>query len=267
MNPRDPKTMERMEELVRGHGLKVLKQFERVIRQHETLDQTLTIVEKDEGFNPRYKTHTIVRESKIRDTTYDGALASLLKNRDRGRTTLEVVDRCLWVYVDERPDVNSADRVKSFSAAVFERMPHIRTWTAERYGPDLLQPVFTLDENLHYAAAIPIVFREFDPEMVRDVLIGRLMRRVLLYLDWVEYGRMLLEDFGVTLTWSTEKAARAERTKRHSSRVTIIGGRIPTITLPNGRYIRGQSKVDRVHFEGILPSVVAAQYAEMLRQE
>jgi hypothetical protein len=47
----------------------------------------------------------------------------------------------------------------------------------------------------------------------------------------------------------------------------IVGGRIPIISLPNGSSMTGHSKVSRIYFDGILPSVIAAQYVEMLHAQ
>ena len=52
---------------------------------------------------------------------------------------------------------------------------------------------------------MPIFFRAFEPETIRDVLMGRLTRRVLLYLDWVEYAR-LIREHGAELKWSSQNA-------------------------------------------------------------
>jgi hypothetical protein len=41
----------------------------------------------------------------------------------------------------------------------------------------------------------------------------------------------------------------------------------PEISLPQGPSVTGHSKVSRVYFDGILPSIIAAQYVEMLQAQ
>lgn len=264
--PRDvDEAFAHLDALAEKYGRKAIKQLERVLRQMERLDQTLTILEKDEGFDPQFETRVVVREAQTQDRSYDELLISLFE-RAADEPVVELIDRCLWVYVDLGPAASEAELIERFSSEVFQKAPHVRAWIAEQYQSDVLQPVFSLDENLYVPEAIPIFFRAFDPETVGDILMGRLMNRVLLYFDWVEYARVV-EEHGAELRWSSEKAARAQQSLPHHKRTTIVGGHIPIICLPDGRSITGHSKIYRVYFDGILPSVVAAQYIEVLQAQ
>jgi hypothetical protein len=89
---------------------------------------------------------------------------------------------------------------------------------------------------------------------------------VFLYFDWVEYTHLFQEKGGV-LRWSSPKAERAQHSRPRHKRAMIVGGRIPIISLPNGPSMTGHSKVSRIYFDGILPSVIAAQYVEMLHAQ
>lgn len=53
----------------------------------------------------------------------------------------------------------------------------------------------------------------------------------------------------------------------HEKRTVVIGNRIPVVSLSTGEKLEGYSKIYRVFFEGILPSVIAAQYVEMLKMQ
>ena len=88
--------------------------------------------------------------------------------------------------------------------------------------------------------------------------------RVLLYFDWIEYGH-IVERLGAQLTWSSRKAGKTQLSQPYPRRVMTVGGRVPRISIAGGRFLNGQSKTYRVLFDGVLPSVIAAQYAEMLR--
>jgi hypothetical protein len=264
--PRDvDEALARLDALAEKYGNKAIKQLERVLRQSHIRDQVLRIIEKDEGFDPYFAAHVTVRQSQIADRSYDSLVISLIE-RATQKSVLEVVDGCLWVYVDLRSAENEGELIRRFSMEVFRRAPHVRQWVAEHYRSDVLRPVCLLDENLYEPAAMPIFFRAFEPETIRDVLIGRLTRRVLLYLDWVEYARLIRER-GANLEWSSQKEARAQQSMPRHKRKMIVGDRIPVVTLPDGRSLTGHSKIYRVYFDGILPSVIAAQYVEMLRAQ
>jgi hypothetical protein len=86
----------------------------------------------------------------------------------------------------------------------------------------------------------------------------------LLHLDWQAY-ESLYPRLGARLTWSTAKRARAQSSVPHEKKTVVVGNRIPILSLDTGETLEGHAKMYRVYFEGILPSVVAAQYVEMLR--
>jgi hypothetical protein len=254
-----------LDALAEEYGQKAVKQLERVINQQQTLEQVLTILNTDEGFDPHFEVHAKVRQAKTPDDSYDDILNSLIE-RSRKEPVVEVIDRCLWVYIDRSSLIDQRELIERFSAKVFERAPHVRHWMAERYRSSLLEPVVPVDENLYEPTAVPLFFRAFDPVTIADLLLGDLRGRVLLYFDWVEYTNLVQEEGG-QLTWSSPKAARAQQSRPRHKRAMIVGGRIPKISLPHGPSVTGHSKVSRVYFDGILPSIIAAQYVEMLQAQ
>jgi hypothetical protein len=259
-----PETIEarvrQIDALAKEYGLKAVKQLERVLRQQITLDQVCKILEADEGFDPFREGYVRITEASTQDRIYDVELAAMIQDSVRA-PVLECIDRCLWVYID-RQARSTPDVLRNFSDMLFARAPHIQQWMKERYECDTLLGL-SLDGNLLEPAAIPLFYRPFDPETIRDILIGGLSNRVLLHFDWVEYAK-IIERLGAKLTWSDRKAARAQQSLPRHRRSMIVGGQIPMLSLPDGRSITGQSMIYRVLFEGILPSVIAAQYVEML---
>lgn len=254
--------IQQIEAFAQAHGEKAIKQLDRVARQIHVLTSVGKILEMDRGFDPYWQRYVLIRESRTRDQSYDNSLAALIKS-SAGAPVLECIDECLWVYIDRDPDKTLSDRIRAFSAALFQRSPAIREWNKDRYGSDTLEGIVPLDANLFEPIAVPLFLRPFDPETVRDILLGSLKERILLYFDWIEYSR-IIEGLGATLTWSSRKAGRAQHSLPHHQRVMTVGERIPVVSLPDGRSIQGHSRVYRVLFEGILPSIVAGQYIEML---
>lgn len=246
------------------YGEKGIKQLGRVAKQFDLLAGVQKILQSGHGFDPHWQAHVFVHEVQTRDQSYDHSLAAML-DLSNERPVIECIDRCLWVYIDRDPAKTLADRVQAFSAALFRRSPTIREWNRQWREPETLGGVIALDANLFEPVAVPLFFRPFSAITIREILLGSLKDRVLLYFDWVEYAA-IVKGLGAELTWSSRKAARAQHSLPYHQRLMMVGERIPQIALPNGRAIQGQSKVYRVLFDGILPSVVAAQYAELLHK-
>lgn len=246
-------------------GEKGIKQLERVVRQAERAHQVLNILETDEGFDPYRGEHIKVLETEVALESYDDVLAEVIERSDEG-PVLQCIDDCLWVYVDRDPAKNSKDRVRAFSEALFAQSSAIRRWTADWHSSDFLVGVVPLDGNLVVPEAMPIMLRALRPEVIRDVLLGGLEDRVLLYLDWLGYGH-LIECLGAQFTWSSPKVGRSASSRPYAQQTMTVGERVPRIELPDGRFINGQSKIYRTLFEGVRPSGIARQYVEVLRRD
>jgi len=167
------------------HGQSGMKQLERTLRQEQRAAQTMQILQHDRGIDPITGEEMIVHETMIPDDSYDGTLANIIDRSGKG-PVLECIDRCLWVFIDRDGAKGWHDLVGAFSAAVFRHSPAIQKWVRERCQTDLLRPVVPLDANLFEPASLPILLRAFEPEIIRDVLLGSLKRRILLYFDWLE---------------------------------------------------------------------------------
>lgn len=256
--------VQQIETFSQRYGEKGIKQLERVVKQFELGAAVQEILQSGHGFDPHWQAQVFVHEVQTEDRSYDRSLAAML-NLSAERPVLECIDRCLWVYIDRDRTKTLAHRVEAFSAALFRRSPTIREWNRQWREPEILGGVIALDENVFEPVAIPLFLRPFSPATISEVLLGGLKERVLLYFDWVEYAATV-RSLGAQLTWSSRKAGRAQHSLPYHQRLMMVGERIPQIALPNGRAILGQSKVCRVLFDGILPSVVAAQYVELLHK-
>jgi hypothetical protein len=257
--------LQQIEDFADAFGDKGMAQLRRVTRQMQRTDQVLKIMETDEGFDPYRQAHRRVWESPVSIESYDDVLAELIEKAANG-PVLQCIDGCLWVYVDCDPQKSRKDRVDAFSAALFEQSAAVRQWCTEWHRSDSPVDVVTLDGNIFVPEAMPIMLRPLDPGLIQEIVLGGLMDRVLLYFDWLEYGS-IIEGLGAKLTWSSLKRGRQEASKPQPQRMMTVGGRIPRIELPNGRFAEGQSKVYRVLFEGVLPNLIARQYLEMLQME
>lgn len=250
--------------LAAAHGRDAIKQMGRVLRQVQTLSQVEEILRSDKGFDPLHKVPIEIKQAQTEDRSYDGMLSSYIAASDK-TPILECIDGCLWVYIDQDPEKTFTDRIQGFTSALYARDSRLREWNKARYGLDVLGELVSLDANLMEPMAVPIFYRPFEPHRIRDILLGRLKNRILFYFDWLNYAKVF-ETLGAQLTWSTRKAARAQSSLPHEKRTVVIGDRIPIVSLPNGEKLEGHSKIYRVFFEGIMPSVVAAQYVEMLQR-
>ncbi len=252
-----------IEALASVHGAEAVKQMGRVLRQMETTAQVTQVLRTDRGFDPLHKMPIEILQSNTVDKSYDEVLGECIEASSK-KPVLECIEGCLWIYVDQDQNKTYREVIQEFTELVYAKNPKLREWNRDRYGRDYLAEVIPLDANLLEPFAVPIFLRHFEPEIVKQVLLGRLKDRVLLYFDWDNYKK-IFEEFGARLTWSTPKQARAQSSVPHENRTVVIGNRIPIITLQNGERISGYSRIYRVFFEGILPSVIAAQYVEMLR--
>jgi hypothetical protein len=247
------------------YGPKGMKQIGRVIRQRQTYNQVLDILEYDRGFDPRRQENIVVQGVDTQLESYDEALQKIIDESVES-PVLRCIDRCLWIYVDQDTSKGIREGTEAFATSLSMNAPEVWHWFKKHYGENARFEPIALDGNLACPEAIPLFLRQLKAETVRDVLVGRLMGRVLLFLDWEEYGR-IIKDLGAELAWSSIKAGRAQRSKPRWQQVLTFGGRIPRVQLPNGRYIEGFSKIYRVFVEGLSPSSVAAPYVEALRSE
>lgn len=253
---------EQIDAFVEENGPKAFKQLERVVRQRTRYNEIIDIVQNDKGFDSRRAAEVTIEESKVPPESYDEQLQAAI---DEGRESplLRQIDRCLWVYVDREPRKSARKKIEEFRRAIEKAAPEALPWIAQRFEGKLQFDAVPLEGNLYTPEALPLFLRGLKPETIRDVLLGDLMDSVLLFLDWRELSRMV-EGHGMELQWSSFKEGRREQAKPHGQRKLTIGERVPRFQSENGFVIQGFSKLYRIYFDGMTPSSVIAQYAEML---
>jgi hypothetical protein len=246
------------------YGPKAVKQLERFLKQGQRYNQVMDIIDHDRGFHPQHQAEVVVQESTTQLKRYDQELQLIIDASDHG-PVLQCIDRCLWVYVDRDTSKDPEEKSAAFERKLTAASPITLQWFIQQFGTDEPFGPVAMEDNLTCPEAIPLLLRQLEPETVRDVLIGKLMSCVFLFVDWYELGRIVAE-LGAELAWSSTKRGRSQRSKPKLRRQLSFGDRIPRVQLKK-RYCEGFSKIYRVLFEGITPSSIAAQYVEGLRSD
>lgn len=219
------------------HGPRAVKQLERFLKQQRRYNQFMDIIDHDRGFDPRRDAEVTIRENEVPLASYDQELQLIIDASERG-SLLRRIDRCLWVYVDREMAKGLDEKIASFERGLAEASPITLQWLREFFGPNELFKPVVLEGNLDCPEAIPLYLRQLEPETVRDVLIGKLMFSVFLFVDWSELGR-IAADLGAELAWSSTKKGRSQRAKPYSQRRLTVGDRIPRLQLRGGRCLEG----------------------------
>jgi hypothetical protein len=244
------------------HSPKAMKQLERVVRQRQRYNQFMDIIDHDRGFDPRREAEVTILETATQVKGYDRELQVMIDASEHA-PALRCIDRCLWVYVDRDASKDPQAKIGDFERELTKASPTTLQWFREQFGAnEPFEPVL-LEGNLTCPEAIPLFLRELEPETVRDVLIGKLMFSVFLFVDWYELGR-IVADLGADLTWSSAKEGRSQQAKPKPQRPLTLGDRIPSVRRSDGKYVEGFSKIYRVLFEGITPTSIAAQYVHVV---
>jgi hypothetical protein len=257
---------ERMKEIAgfaEKYGPKAMKQLERVIKQRQRYIQFMDILDNDRGFDPRRDADVTIREADTQLNSYDQELQLIIDESDRA-SSLRCIDRCLWVYVDRDVSKSPEEKMVDFERELTEASPTTLQWFREHCGSRAQFMPVVLEGNLTLPDAIPLFLRQLEPETVRDVLMGKLMYSVFLFVDWFELGH-IVADLGAELAWSSAKEGRSQRAKPRPQRMFTFGDRVPRVQLRDGKGLEGFSKIYRVLFDGITPTSIAAQYVDVLK--
>lgn len=247
-----------MDEFFAAYGKKGFKQAMRFTKQLMRDFKVMDLVNKEKGSDPDLDVDVEIVESSTPTETYDFELTACLRRADADGTALACIDGCLWIYVSHEPELIRRDAIAEFSRRVFGASPDTKTWLIERTGKDVLHPVGTVDQWSFVPTAIPLFLRPLDVEDVLDLVYGKLIGRVLLFFDWSRFEKVV-RDVGCELTWVKPRPVSGRYIEQ------IIGKRTPRIGRSDGHGIRlGGSPMTQVMAEGIRPSSVAAQYAEMI---
>ena len=249
---------------VEENGPKALKQLERFLRQRVRYNEVMDIVENERGFDSRREAEVVIGESHVALQTYDSQIQEAI-DASTSEPVLRCADGCLWIYVDREPAKRTSQKIEEFREAVKAAAPEALPWIEEQFEGKLSFEAIPLEANIEIPEAIPLFLRELRTETIRDILLGGLMNSVFLFLDWRELTK-IVETEGAELTWSSFKEGRRQQAKPAEQRFLTIGSRVPRISVKDGNYIDGFSKLYRIYFDGITPRSIVAQYVESLHE-
>jgi hypothetical protein len=172
------------------HGPKAVMQLERVVRQRERHNQYMDILDRDHGFDPRRQAEVTLSESKVAVKLYDRELQETIDRSENG-PVLHCVDQCLWVYVDRDRSKPVEQKVQQFQEAFASSSPESMQWFRQQFGQAEPFSPSIVESNLSCPEAVPLFLRQLEPDTISDLLMGKLMFSVFLFLDWYQFGRMI----------------------------------------------------------------------------
>jgi hypothetical protein len=249
-----------MDDFFAAYGTKGFQQAMRFTKQLMRDFKVMDLVNREKGSDPDLDIDVEIIESSAITETYDFELTECLRQADAEGAALKCVDGCLWIFVSHDRKLARREAITEFSRRVFEASPETKRWLQERAGKDFLHPVGTVDQWSFVPTAVPLFLRPLDVEDVLDLVYGKLLGRVLLFFDWSAFEKVV-GDAGCELTWVKPRPVSGRYIEQ------IVGKRTPRIGRSDGHGIRlGVSPMVQVMAEGIRPSSVAAQYAEMIQR-
>jgi hypothetical protein len=249
-----------LDEFFATYGAKGFKQAMRFTKQLMRDYRLMDVVNKETGTDPDVGMNVETVETSFGSETYDFELTACLREADAKGSAFRCIDGCLWVFVAPDPPLTRRDTVAEFSRRVFEVSPETKAWLVDRTGKDVLHPVGTVDQWSFVPSAIPIFLRPLAIEDIVDIVfpLGRLMGRVWLFFDWKRFEKVVL-DAGCELRWMKPRQIDGRYVE------PIIGKRTPRVVRSDvSGSMLGVSPMTKVMAEGIRPSSVAAEYADIL---
>jgi hypothetical protein len=243
----------RHSEFVAQYGKKGVQQLERFKRQAKRNDQAIALLTNERGVDPVTGELVEVVDTRTEFKSYDVDLDQMLGNVLAGaEEAWHVVDGCLWVYASTNKE--RAD----------ERFRDVLTKHGIQLGEDQgnrvdFGRIASLHEGFGVPLARPLYLRRLKAEIIGEIAYGRLLFRVLMYIDWPRF-LALFEDRGATIKWLSGKAARRLSATDPRMRPAIVGGRYPEIKLGAARTFVTTPNIVQILFDGITPkSIVEAQ--------
>jgi hypothetical protein len=246
-----------MDDFFATYGAKGFRQAMRFTKQSMRDHKLIDVVNRELGTDPDVGMNVETVETDFGAETYDFELTACLRQADAVGSAFRCIDDCLWVFVWRDPKMTRRDAIAEFSRRVFEASPETKTWLAERTGKDVLHPVGTVDQWSFVPSAIPIFLRPLEIEDILDLVFGKLIGRVLLFFDWMRFEKVV-RDAGCELRWMKPKQIDGRYLE------PIVGKRTPRIFKNGAAGHLGISPMTKIMAEGIRPSSVAAQYAEII---
>jgi hypothetical protein len=247
-----------MDEFFETYGAKGFKQAMRFTKQLMRDFKVMDVVNRELGRDPDVGIDVETVETSFGAEIYDFELTACLRQAEAEGSAFRCIDDCLWIFVSPELRLSRRDAVSEFSRRVFEASPETRTWLVERTGRDVLHPVGTVDQWSFVPSAIPIFLRPLEAEDVLELVFGKLMERVWLFFDWRGFENVV-RNAGCELKWVKPRQVDGRYLE------PIVGKRTPRVIRKDkpGPEL-GISPMTRIMAEGIRPSSVAAQYAEVI---
>lgn len=244
------------------YGKKGMDQISRFLRQKKVGEQMMTLLRDEKGTDPVTGQEIKVIESKSENRTYDDILNTLLKESitSKDREVFQSVDDCLWIYVNANENIGVHECRRRCIDKLSEALAYNKkSLNAKRPAWDK-DRIVCLNDGLPVHVAKPIFLREIDSNIIGEIVYGKLMFRVYLYLDWIKYGEMI-NNMGAKLIWS-EKEARKALSKKASMRPVIIAGKVPQIDIGSASLPIQDPNLVEIFFDGVMPTTMAAKIIE-----
>jgi len=262
----DSKFNKRYNIFVQKYGNKGIKHFDRIRKQEVRNKQITNLIKQGRGISPPISRYLEIRELKQLDEYYDNEMNDLLSRLENNiNEAYTVIDDCLWIYATNTSLLSYKKINERFKNILLKKKPEFKEKLKENDNKWDVDRINNLNTGLFFRLSRPIFLRKLKPEYIGDILFGDLRNRILLYLDWDQFGKLISEK-GVIFYWSSEKQARRERSKNWVKRGSVIvNGRLPLLKKGAVKGAISGPMMIRLLFDGIRPGIIAEQLVETLQ--
>jgi hypothetical protein len=215
-----------------------VKQIKRVVRQKVRMEQTTSLVNKEEGVDPISGYNMKIETPSIHTEYYHDELCVLSESLNEQIWAYGIVDNCLHIGMYKEAALPKAPVViKSLLEADTENYVLV----------DWMSIVNNLSE--------PIFAKPFPPEFIIDVLTGKIKIIVGLNLDLM---MKLFTDLGIETTWMSTKQTAKIKQQKISNGLVEKKNRGISMKLPDGQeMIMYGGMISKIIYDCIKPSSIA----------
>jgi hypothetical protein len=169
---------------------------------------------------------------------------------DSGKEVMELLEDCLWVYVNGDPKMNRSQAFARFRSLLAEK--GVASPAAYEIGASAQERDHIVDLQLaHYQPmAKPVFLRAFTPEIIGALVSGRLMYKVFAYLDSSRFAELYTRA-GARFASSTEKEARRAQAMPQPERPPLLRGRVAHIDVGTFRASITDPNLVEIYFDGL----------------
>jgi hypothetical protein len=238
-------------------GKKGIKQLERVIRQKKIGNQALELLMNEKGIDPVTGHEIEVVESASPPESYDGTLRALLEKAATCETgAIDCVDGCLWIFAATGGRKRAMYAVQRFVELLETRVDGFALRKKTSLAREDRDRIRSLSHSVYHPLAKPFFLRNLDPLHVASLTYGALSDNVLLYLDWVEFGRLIAKAGG-EFRWGSAKEVGRARSMHPQARPPLIRGRIAQVQLGGAVGWITDPNLIELFYDGMTPWTVA----------